>query len=518
MKRRLSQKTTDVFNMSFAVIFGALCVIAGVGGMAAVAIYGELGTEYPMPVTITVLRFLAMIFCFFGVAAMFIGFGRFLMSDKCGRLARKLNGNSVIFSCIGLMLAIQLVFALCMQMNPITDIKNLDSYAKTIVTENSFDCLDSPLNNHYIIRYQNNIVLLLIYTAVYKLTYLITGTFTRVPLIILNTVAINGAVLITVLTSRRLFGGRKAMLTLMMCALFTPYYTYTPYFYTDSFSIPFVAGTAYVFVRAVQSGSHAKKLWLFLLSGALCLLGFEIKASVAILLPAMLIYLPLRFGLRRAVKAGAAVLLSFCLLFASCSIALKSASLISEESSDKYQFPAAHWVMMGLKDLGAFNFDDSDFSKSFDTKAERQQAELDEIKKRISEKGALGMVTHLIKKATWTYMDGTYYIANYLEKYQHYTPLHSLVLYEGELRFPFFAYSFGFQFSLIAFMALSAFYSRRRHERGVTTMFRIAVIGMFLFFLIWETNARYPFNFTPLYMLIATEGVFCFAARSKNKG
>ena len=26
--------------------------------------------------------------------------------------------------------------------------------------------------------------------------------------------------------------------------------------------------------------------------------------------------------------------------------------------------------------------------------------------------------------------------------------------------------------------------------------------------MIWETNARYPFNFTPLLMLLATEGTF----------
>ena len=138
---------------------------------------------------------------------------------------------------------------------------------------------------------------------------------------------------------------------------------------------------------------------------------------------------------------GGSVLLSFCVLYASVTAVSKAAPLISEQASDRYQFTPAHWIMMGLKDLGAFNFEDSDFSQSFETKAERQEAEVNEIVKRASGKGFFGMVVHIGTKASWTYMDGTYYIANYLGHYRHKTALHSLVLYDGEFRFPFYVYS-----------------------------------------------------------------------------
>ena len=69
---------------------------------------------------------------------------------------------------------------------------------------------------------------------------------------------------------------------------------------------------------------------------------------------------------------------------------------------------------------------------------------------------------------------------------------------------------------LMAMIAYSGLHSRRKRRVDPATFFRIAVFGMVLFFLIWETNARYPFNFTPLYMLLATEGICAFAKRMEN--
>lgn len=509
----LSNKTANLINRAFFVFYIGLFALTLIGGMIAVAVFGELGTEYPMPVPVVILRFAVLILSVAAVAFAFIALSRFLAkSPLADKLSERKTNTRIIFVCVGLMLVIQLVFMFCLQMNPVTDVSIIDSYAQRIVKDNSFSCIDSDFNAHYIVRYQNNLVYLLINTLVYKLT----GTTSHLPLTVLSTLSINGAVLMTVLTSRRVFGERKALFTLVLCAFFTPYYTYTAYFYTDSYSIPFVIGTIYTFVVAVQSKMKVKKLLFLLLSGALCFIGFKIKGSVIVLLPALLLYLIIRYGIKRAAKAGAAILLSFCVLFASFTVALKSSGIISEESSQRYQFPATHWMMMGLKDLGAFNEEDSDFSKSLSSKAERQEKNIKEIGKRISDMGALGLAKHLGSKVVWTYMDGTYYIANYLSHYKHRTPVHELVLYDGKLRFPFFAYCFGCQMFLMLMIAYSSLHARRKGKAGLTLLFRIAVFGMVLFFMIWETNARYPFNFTPLYMLLATEGTFGLTERLKK--
>ena len=486
--------------------------------MISVAIFGELNTEYPMPVIIVVLRFTALILSFVGIAAAFIALCRILSSKKRSRIDDRRFNTKIIFGCVGLMLVFQFIAAFCLRMDPITDVASVDSYARRIVTENSFDCLDTSFNNHYIIRYQNNIFILLFTTLVYKITYALTGSISYTPMIILSTLAINSAVLMTVLTARRVFGERKALFTLMLCAFFAPYYTYTPYFYTDSFSLPLVIGTIYTFVVAVQSDKRSKKVCFLMLSGAICFTGFEMKGSVIILIPALLLYMLLKYGIKRAAKMSAALLLSFCVLFAGFTVALKSSHIISEESSERYQFPAAHWVMMGLKDIGGYNFDDIDFSKSLPSKTERQKESLKVIAERIADKGVAGMAVHLGKKAVWTYMDGTYYVANYLQNPQQDSPLREVVLYGGKYRFVFFAYSFGYQMFLMAMIAYSGLCARRKGKTDLSTLFRIAIFGMVLFFLIWETNARYPFNFTPLYMLLATEGAFGFVEQHRKNG
>ncbi len=507
----ISLKLSNAFNRCFFIVFTCLFIITGIGGAVSAGVFGELGNEYPMPVYITVLRVAALLLSFVLITFLILKVCEALQSGRAQKLDDRRFNTRFILIAVAIFLAIQLFCAFCLQMKPISDIDRLDTYAAKIVTDNSFDCLDSDFNGHYIIRYQNNLPLLLLYTLIYKLTYMICGGFSRIPIIIINTAAINAAVLLTVLTSRRIFGCRKAVLTLVICVLFTPYYTYTPYFYTDSFSLPLLAGAVYMFTCACQSQKRINTVLLLAACGALCFIGFEIKASIIILLIALMIYLPLKFGIKKALKSAAVILTSFAVLFCSYSLIIKNANLISEESSEKYQFPPAHWVMMGLKDFGAFNWDDSDFSMSFESKTERQNAAVEEIGKRISEKGFFGMIAHTGKKAVWTYMDGTYYIANYLEHYEHKTPLHEIVLYDGNFRFPFFVYSFGYQLFLIFMMGYSALSACRKKELSLTTLFRIAVFGMFIFFLIWETNARYPFNFTPLYILLATEGACAFS-------
>lgn len=498
-KTGVAGRLASVFDQSFFIFMLGLAALVGVAGTISVAVFGELGTEYPMPVITVILRFALLLMSIAAVTAIYIVCAKFLTGSRANRLDSKRFTTALIAVCVGAVFAVQLTCAFCLEMDPISDLARLDSYAVRIVRDNSFDCLDSGFGNHYIIRYQNNIPILLIITAVYRLC----GSFSHTPLIVLNTLSINIAILLTVLTARRLFGERKAVLCLLLCAFFAPYYTYTPYFYTDSFSIPFVIGTAYTFIAAVQSKKRIKKTALLLLSGALCVTGFAIKGSVIILAVAIIIYLPLRYGLKRAAKMGMAFLLSFCLLWSGGAFALKSANLISKESSDRYQFPALHWVMMGLNDQGAFTYEDSDYSEGFKTMDERQAGELRKIGERLQNYGFFGLAGHLGYKLVWTYMDGTYYIANYLENCKHHTPLHSFILYGGEYRFVFFAYSFGYQIMLFLMMAVSARRARRSRKVDEALLLRIALAGMVMFFLIWETNSRYPFNFTPFYMLLA---------------
>lgn len=510
-ERKISKKLTDLFNAGFFWTFIVLFALVAVIGYFLVSVFGETGEGTPAPFLSVFLQHTSILLCFAALTAAFVLCAHRLRSGQLNSRF-KLTFTATVIAAVVLMLAVQLTCAYLLRMNPITDVSRIDTYAQKIVTENSFDCVRDGYNDFYIVRYRNNLPYLLIVTLFYKVTYPVTGSFSRAPIIVFNVLCINLAVLLTVLLSRRIFGERKALLTLLLCLLFAPYYTFTPYFYTDSFSIPFTVGTVYAFVAAIQS-SGKKKLLLLLLCGALCCIGFKIKGSLIILIPAFIIYLLLQYGFKRCLKMTAAFLLSFVILLASYTGFVKASNIIPEDVSQRWQYPYTHWLMIGLNDYGAYTLEDNHYTYEYEGIEAKKQANLEEIQRRFAQKGFWGTVLHVGIKAVWTHMDGTYYIANYLEDYQERCALHSLLLYEGRFHPAFYAYSCGFQLFLLFIMAYSAKRAWKQHKCDITTLFRIAVFGMFLFFLIWETNARYPYNFTPLYLLIATDGTVKLAER-----
>ena len=498
-------KINRIANAGLFGVFAFTAAAVGIGGFFAAALFGENGTEQHTVIE-AILRYLALAFAAFAVFGIFLLCRKLLRSERTVKLDDRRLNTTVIFAAVGMILLLQLSCAYLFRMHPITDIESLERYALHIARGNSVSCIGDDHFSFYVMRYQNNLNYLLILSAVYRIEYLLTGGLSGVCIITLNTVAINLTILMIVLTSRRLFGQRQAIFTLILCAGFAPYYTYTAYYYTDSLSLPFTAGFIYTLVCAFQSDSRRKKLCLLLLCGVIWGLGFEIKGSLIILLPALLIYLPIRYGWKRAVKNGAVLLLGFALVFGSVKLAVSSAKLISPEMDDRYGFPPTHWVMVGLKGIGAYTPEDSAYTGSFPTKQAKVEANLTEIGDRIAEKGFGGMAVHLLRKGVWTWGDGTYYIANYLDHYRERCFLHDWVLYSGDLRFPFYAYSCGYQLFLLTMTAYSAFAALRKRRLDVCLLMRIALFGVMLFFLIWEANPRYPFNFTPFLLLLATDG------------
>lgn len=513
---RLAKKTTSLFNRGFSIVFFILFFLIAFFGNFVLSIHGELGIDnfqsYMM-----VLRYLTLTLSFVGIGALLIAAYKFIHSDRCMALDQKRINTTVLLVGIGAMLVIQLLCAFTFRMSPVTDVKQVEKYAFQILQDNSFDCIKEGFNKNYIIKYQNNLAYLFIMTLLYKISYLITGAYSQVVIIITNTIAINVSILFTVLTARRIFDNRKAVFTLLMCALFTPYYTYTAYYYTDTISLPIVTGVVYMFVCATQSKNRNVKATLLLLCGTLIALGYKIKGSVAILLPAVLIYLLLQFGIKRALKTAVPLLLGFVILFTSYTAILNSTDIIPKETSDRYQYPLTHWVMMGLKGIGAYNSEDSAYTASFTSKAEKTEANIEEIKNRISEKGFFGMAYHLGYKARWTWMDGTYYVGYYLVDYHNHSFLHDFVLYDGQYRFWYYALASGMQLLIIFMMAYSGLCATRKKNIDLVCFLRIAIVGIFIFLLMWETNSRYPFNFTPLYLLVATDGIINFAKRNKTE-
>lgn len=414
-----------------------------------------------------------------------------------------------IFVSVGVLLILQILAGYFLQMNPVTDMQYIERYSRDFGVTGNFDLIQKDCDNGsvYLIRYPNNLALVFLLSAVYRLCNLILGYVPSLVPVIINAFAINLSVLLTVFTARKIFGNRKAIFVLLFCFLFAPFYTYVPYYYTDSLSLPFCIGSIYLFVVAINSEKKMQKYILFTLSGVLVFLGYKLKGSIMILLATAFVYVFLKMNIKQVACIALALIAGFGSIGAIYSATFNNLDIITEEQSDRYEYPYTHWVMMGLKGLGHYNLKDSNYTDSFKSKAEKQEANIKEIKKRIESFGADGLTEHIFNKAVWTWEDGTYYISHHIEDCKRENILHSFVLTDGKNHLYFFIYSNGFQLLLIFLILMSILKGCIKPDVNILTLLKGIIFAAFIFFLIWETRSRYLYNFTPLFILLAVDGL-----------
>ncbi len=458
------------------------------------------------------------------ITALFVFVNRFLFGQEFGdRIKQRLSIDSrkittvIIFSLTAIMLVLQFFCAWKLKIVPDSDLSHVERYAVRFARTGSFDGLCKPIRGgYYLIRYPNNFGLYFIMAFTYRLSYLITGNISRIPLIVINVFAINSTVLMTTLLARRLFGNRKALFALLLCALFTPFYTYTAFYYTDSLSLPFVIGSVYLAKTALSNENKKKKYVLLGACGLVIFLGFKLKGNEIVMVVAVVVYLFLKYGFKRAACLALAVVIGFGVSYAAYSAAFRLAVHIPGELFDKYEMPYTHWVMMGLNGKGGYNREDSRFSNSFANIDEKKAADIKVIKERLVKYGVIGLIKHLKLKATWEWEDGTYFISRSINTPVKRNFLHEFVSPRGRFYFGFYSYSCMFLLFVIMMMFVSGFRAMRGRETDFLTLLRLAVFGLFLFLLIWEGRSRYLFNFSPLFLLISVDGMRVFDKLKKR--
>lgn len=156
---------------------------------------------------------------------------------------------------------------------------------------------DYARDYQYLVRYPNNMALLLIVSLVGRLNYLIFGHYVDFAPVVVNILAINISIMLTAFTAKT-FRQQKALCT-CFCALFLPYLTYLPYYYSDSMSMPFLIGAVYLIVSALQVDNRKSMYAKLCAAGALIFLGYKVKGSLIILFAVGLLLLFLKFRLKK---------------------------------------------------------------------------------------------------------------------------------------------------------------------------------------------------------------------------
>ena len=281
----------------------------------------------------------------------------------------------------------------------------------------------------------------------------------------------------------------------------------------------------------LQNGKCIRLKWIGL--GVLSCLGYHVKPQILIVFIAIVIVevftpkpktaegelmkptpgKPVLSGKGRTGKLG--------LLYALAGIVLASLLYsclvrdITRQLDQEKAFGFTHFIMMGLNDAnnGAYLEADVEFSRSFATKAERTEANLQVIGQRLKEMRLGGLGTHVVRKLLTNYGDGTFawkMEGNFL--HQVYEPknkfispvLRNIIWGDGKANALNETVKQGVWLCVLA-ASLGMIGYRKKADSAVAAVL-LAVIGLTVFEVLFEARARYLYIYVPFYIVTGVLG------------
>lgn len=310
------------------------------------------------------------------------------------------------------------------------------------------------------------------------------------------------------LSARKLWGSVLGVAALVLCLCMPPFLFMTNAFYTDSLSLFFPVCIFYISLLIDEKKGKTGYIYYFL-SAIAVTFGSFIKATVLI----MAVAVSISFLLRKQWKK--CLIYIGCIGMASVLLTMVSRGVIYGKYLDpviaeQRNTPYYHWIMMGLKGDGGYNPQDYDFTRSFETTEQRDEALKDEIVKRVTDMGILGMGRLYSKKLYKVFGDGTLGISDFLDDTpQNETKLHEYILYDGS-HYNFYSLLCNSIFYAMLVLAVGYILTglcSRRIGKGAwedrTYALVLALGGITFFLMNWETSGRYITNFVPVMMLLA---------------
>lgn len=306
--------------------------------------------------------------------------------------------------------------------------------------------------------------------------------------------------------ARRLGGVRaKASAAVLMMSCLPLYYC-TAEIYTDVLTLPFVSMGFYLLLRIADAGTHKHALLYALLAGALLLVGLEIRVTVVILAIAAVICGVLCLNVRRLAcfAVTAAVLAG-----GNAAFMAYRGEVMGEETLEKLSMPVVHWLVLGAPDeygytYGRFTSEDYLFAAGIEDPQERETALWTRLKDRVYKyRKPQVLLSALSRKNLSTFGDGTFGFDELIgNDNQAPAPVRALLIEQTDAHRVYQHVTTGL-FMAQMLIACAACCGRLRQKRvGFgPALVMVSLVGAFVFLTLWETRARYFFNFMPMLIL-----------------
>lgn len=377
--------------------------------------------------------------------------------------------------------------------------------------------------NGYFARYSNNYAITIMthwFIKIFRAIGIIHQDFSNAVIVmqLVNVLFVDAAFAGAWAFIRKYAGIRQAAVFMIYTAFNPLSYVWLPFYYTNTCAMAFAIWGAYLLLGAFCDGkeegvsANGGSRWFFrktkwkkpagcVASGVLFSIGFEIRATVIISFIAALITLYCIYAAgfkrngenERRKESVKSIALRFILLFLSMGLV----GGLYEKTEDYYlafdekdtEFPITHWIAMGLSDTGTFSPADEEYTMSFLTAEEKEEATISLMKKRGSELGTLGVAKLYLKKLALTFGDGAGGYHSELNLSKEYGTLWQIVY--GVHRDPLLAVTQIFYLlSLTAGLGTAVMLWKRRLGKELFFL-PLFLLGSYLFQMLWEAGTIY---------------------------
>lgn len=391
-------------------------------------------------------------------------------------------------------------FAYQLKLEPAWDFGRVYFGAKEIIINNSM----AYTSNYFLESYNN------FFTAVYIARFVqLCANFGTISVIdggiLLNVISITLSAVFISLAARTALGSRAGLLTGLLCVTSAPLWSYSAIFYTDTLALPYVSALMWIIAAALKKDlSLRASLLLGAAAGACAFVGYRVKAYAAfpLIAAAVVILLSGKFKQKLKFLAAAACVCAVC--FSAYNIWVRNTDMLDYKNIEKYRLPAAHYVYMGLVGNGGYSgaaHQEMDELPDADARTARS---LEKISKQLEDYGVGGLLEHLAVKINYTWSDGLMYSDKKLAASDKLnTTAKYLAMPDGLYHSEYRACAQSFHYAMLIALVAGAVWAALRKEREseTVTVARVAIWGLALLLLVWETRSRYLVSFIPLYAM-----------------
>lgn len=375
---------------------------------------------------------------------------------------------------------------------------------------------DGPIitNIGYFGKYTNQVPLTVFLYFVYYIGNLLSIGNLKAFATIINSLFISISAYFTFLSIKEVKSSKHGIIGLLFFVLNPIFYMYASYFYTDTLCLPFASIAIYLLLK-LNNKNKKISIAILIITGFIIAMGMQIRLVVVFVLLAAIVGSFLNEEkFTRTIKIAICLIIGFVLGLVNYALIEGNFEIPKD---DTRAFPITHWIMMGLNDEsgGRYNSKDHDYTISFNSKKEKTDANIIVIKSRIKDLGVVGLIKLWGQKIALAWSNGAY---RYVDKIRIVETIRSDFEYICGCNMIFILYYLQIIKSMIlVILTYMLFRELKKHNQiSKLTFLYVAIFGAFLFYSIWEVQARYSLSFLPWFIILFPLGIENLSSKKIN--